>query len=150
MAACRSTSEWNAPRRSRRRVVAEKKVSTALSQEPEGRGVVEGPARVPVQPGHDLRVLVAAVIVEDDVDEFAGGDGGLDRAQEAEELLVAVAGHAAADHGAVEDVERGEQGGRAVADIVMRHGPRLAGLEWQARLGPVERLNLALFVGGAR
>ena len=31
MAACRSTSEWNAPRRRRRRVMAEKKASTALS-----------------------------------------------------------------------------------------------------------------------
>ena len=35
MAACRSTIEWKTPRRSRRRVRAEKKVSTALSQEPE-------------------------------------------------------------------------------------------------------------------
>ena len=35
MAACRSTIERNTPRLSRRRVSGEKKVSTALSQEPE-------------------------------------------------------------------------------------------------------------------
>ena len=35
MAACRSTREWKLPRRMRLRVRAEKKVSTAFSQEPE-------------------------------------------------------------------------------------------------------------------
>ena len=35
MAACRSTIEWKMPRRMRLRVSAEKKFSTALSQEPE-------------------------------------------------------------------------------------------------------------------
>ena len=37
----------------------------------------------------------------------------LDRVEEAEELLVPVALHAAADHRAVEDIEGGEQGGAA-------------------------------------
>src|SRR5688500_14673105 len=40
---------------------------------------VERPARVALEPGHDLRMLVAAIVVEDAVDELAGRDGGLDR-----------------------------------------------------------------------
>src|SRR5919107_2102182 len=61
MAACSSTIEPNTPRRSRRRVSAEKKVSTAFSHEPEvgvkwkvqvGRGVAEPDA---ARPGPSLR-----------------------------------------------------------------------------------------------
>ena len=45
-----------------------------------------------------------AAIVEDDVDHLAGRHLGLDRVQEAHELLMAVALHVAADDGLVEDV----------------------------------------------
>jgi hypothetical protein len=45
-----------------------------------------------------------------------------------------------------EDVEGGEQGGGAVALVVMRHRASATGLERQARLGPVKRLDLALLV----
>jgi hypothetical protein len=43
---------------------------------------VEGEAGVPGKPGPDLGVLVAAVIVEDDVNEFASQDLGLDGVEE--------------------------------------------------------------------
>ena len=56
-------------------------------------------------------MLVGGVVVEDDVDDLAGRHLGLDRVEEADELLMAVALHVAADDGAIEDVERGEQGG---------------------------------------
>src|SRR5437763_10910228 len=60
------------------------------------------------------------------------GRTALDAVEELDELLVGVARHATADHGAVEDVEGGEQGGRTVAldprdldhDAVMRIGGR--------------------------
>ena len=42
--------------------------------------------------------------------------------------------------------ERGEEGGDAVALIVMGHGSGAAFLHGQAGLGAVKRLNLALFV----
>ena len=58
--------------------------------------------------------------------------------------------HAASDHGSVEDVERGEESGRAVALVVMGHRPAFSGLERQARLRAVERLDLALLVGGRK
>ena len=63
------------------------------------------------------------------------------------ELLVPVALHVAADDGAVENVEGGEQRAvRAVALVVMGHGPGAALLHRQAGLGAVERLDLALLI----
>ena len=62
-----------------------------------------------VEPGAHLRVLVGGVVVEDDVDDLAGRHLGLDGVEEADELLVPVALHVAADDGAVEHVEGGEQ-----------------------------------------
>ena len=55
-----------------------------------------------------------------------------------------VALHVAADDRAVEDVEGGEQGGGAVALVVVGHGAGAPLLHRQARLGAVERLDLAL------
>jgi hypothetical protein len=98
MAACNSTIEPNTLRRSRRRVRAEKKVSTAFSHEPEVgvKWKVQRGCR-PSQ-ADDLGVLVGAVVVEDAVDQPAGRHRRLDRVEEAHELLVAVPLHAAAEH----------------------------------------------------
>ena len=51
---------------------------------------------------------------------------------------------------AVEHVERGEQGGRAVALVVVGHGAGPALLERQARLGAVERLDLMGWMAPSR
>ena len=59
---------------------------------------------------------------------------------------MAVALHVAADDGAVEHVERGEQRGGAVALVVVGHGAEPPLLHRQAGLGAVERLDLALLV----
>ena len=91
-------------------------------------------------------MLVGGIVVEDDVDQLAGRDRRARRVEEADELLVAMALHAAADHLAVEHVERGEQGRRAVALVVVGHRAGLARLHRQARLRPVERLDLAFLV----
>jgi hypothetical protein len=47
---------------------------------------------------------------------------------------------------AVEHIERGEQGRRAMPLVVMRHRPAAALLHRQPRLGAVERLDLRLLV----
>ena len=62
---------------------------------------------------------MAGVIVEDHVNDFAGRDLGLDRVSKANELLMPVALHAAAEDLTFEHVERGKQGGRAVALVVV-------------------------------
>ena len=72
-----------------------------------GWGKVKGPAGMPGKPGADFFVLMSGVVVENGVDDFACGDLSLDGVQEADELLMAVALHVAADDGAVEHIEGG-------------------------------------------
>ena len=67
---------------------------------------MKGPARMPGQPGADLWMFVGSVVVRDGMDQLAGRHGGLDGAEEADELLVAMLLHASADHAAVQHVER--------------------------------------------
>jgi hypothetical protein len=57
----------------------------------------------------DLRVLMVSVVIEDGVNELAVWHGRLDRIEEADELLMPVTLHAAADDRAVEHIKRGEQ-----------------------------------------
>jgi hypothetical protein len=77
---------------------------------------------------------------------FAGRDLPLDDVEELDALLVAMALPVLADLRSVEYVEGGEQGGRAVALVVVGHRRQEAALHRQARLRPIERLNLRLFV----
>ena len=88
---------------------------------------MERPAQMIGQPFEDVGLFVSGVVVDDGVDDFSGRDGPLDGVEEANELLVAMPFHAASDHGSVEDVERGEQSGRAVALVdAMGRAGRLA------------------------
>ena len=98
------------------------------------------------QPFLHLGMFVGGVVVDDGVDRVSRRHLRLDGVEEADELLVPVALHVAADDGAVENVEGGEQRGRAVALVVMGHGPGAALLHRQAGLGAVERLDLALLI----
>src|SRR5262249_41713821 len=63
---------------------------------------MERPARMPGEPGAHLGVLVGGIVVEDGVDQFAGGGRGPGPMEETDELLVAVPRHALSDHRAVE------------------------------------------------
>ena len=74
-----------------------------------GRGEVERPAGMPCQPLAYLRMLVGRIVVDDGVDHFSYRNLLLDRVEEADELLMAVALHVAADDGAVKDIEGCEQ-----------------------------------------
>ena len=75
--------------------------------------------------------------------DFSHRDLLLDRIEEADELLVAMALHVAADDSAIEGVKGCEQRGGAVTFVVVRHRSGAARLHRQPRLGPVERLDLA-------
>ena len=107
---------------------------------------VEGETRVAVEPLANLGVLVSGIVVEDDVDGLAGGHPCFDQIKKANEFLVAMPLHVAADHGPVEHVERRKERGGAVALVIMGHGPGSPFLERQAGLGSVEGLDLALLV----
>ncbi len=103
-------------------------------------------AGVAGQPVLDFRGLVRAVVVADQVDVQAARDVLVDPLQEFQELLVAVAAVQLADHGAVGDVEGGEQAGGAVPGVVVGAPLGHAGHHRQHRLGPVQGLYLGLLV----
>ena len=69
---------------------------------------MENPTRMTLEPGHDLGVLVGAIVVEDGMDHLASRDITLDGVEKTDELLVTVLFHTASDHRAVEGVEGGE------------------------------------------
>jgi hypothetical protein len=91
-------------------------------------------------------MVVGRVVVDDGVDRLSRRYLGLDGVEEADELLMAVALHVAADDGAVEDIEGGEQRRGAMTLVVVRHRPGAARLHRQARLGTIESLDLALLI----
>ena len=143
MAAWRSTPERKTPRFSRRRESLAKKPSTALSQD--WREVEDEPL-VPGKPGANLGMLVGGIVVEDDVDDLADRYLSLDRVQKADELLMAVALHAAPENGSLQHIERGEQGGGAMPLVIMGHGAGAPLLQRQPRLSAVEGLDLRFLV----
>jgi len=59
-------------------------------------------------------MLVSCVVVENDMDCLSSRKLGVDGVEEAYELLVAVALHAAADHLALQHVQRRKECGRSV------------------------------------
>src|SRR6266480_6364894 len=146
MASSRSATDRNTPRLRRRFVSLAKKPSTALSHDAEVGVKWIGPARMLREPFAYFRVLVSGVVVNDRVDRLSLGKVRVDVIEKAEELLMPVALHVATDDGAVENVEGGEQGGCAVAFVVVGHRPGAARLHRQSRLGAVEGLDLALLV----
>ena len=75
---------------------------------------MEGPARMAREPFLDFVFLVCRIVVEDHVDRLVRRNFALDAIEEADELLMAMALHVLPDDRAVEHVESGEQGGRAV------------------------------------
>ena len=83
------------PRRRRLRVISAKKRSTWFNQEHEGGCEVQVEPRKALQPPHHFRVLVRGVVVDDQMQAQPGRGPGIDGAQEADELLVPVPGHAA-------------------------------------------------------
>jgi hypothetical protein len=111
-----------------------------------GRREVKGPTWIADQPLSHGGVLVGGVVVEDRVDGLSGGDLALDGVQEADELLMPMTLHIAADHRSVEDVHGREQGRRTVPLVVVGHGSGAAFFHRQAGLGSIERLDLALLI----
>src|ERR1700682_2988341 len=116
--------------------------------EPAGVGgsvmdVVARPAR---EPGFDRGVFVSAVVVGNQVDLELGGDAAVEMIEKGQELLMAMARLALRDDRAVKHVERREQSGGTVAKVVVGYAFDITPSHRQHRLGPLQRLDLALFV----
>ena len=80
---------------------------------------MEHPARMVGQPFQNFGMFVGRVVIDHRMNDLSGRDCALDRVEEFDEFGVGVPGHASADDGAVQDVEGGKQGGRAVAFVVV-------------------------------
>jgi hypothetical protein len=89
---------------------------------------------------------VSGVIVHDQVNVEIGWDVAFDLTQEGEKLAAAMAGIATPDDLAGGGVESGEQAEGSVARVVVGAPLDLSRAHGQQRLGPVQRLDLALLV----
>lgn len=103
-------------------------------------------ARPHRQPALDLGMLVSGVVVHDQMEVEFGRDVLIEVAKELEKLLMAVAGLALADHLAGGDLERREEGGGAVADVIMGDALDITQPHGEQRLGAIQGLNLAFFI----
>ena len=83
------------------------------------------------------------------MERLVGPHLAVDGFEKADEFLVPVALHAAADDLAFEDIEGGEQGGGAMAFVVMGHGGAAPFFHRQSGLGTIEGLDLAFLVKAA-
>src|SRR5665647_840593 len=72
------------------------------------RREVERPSRVTFEPSANIGMLMGGVVVDDGVDRLPHGNLFFDDIEEANELLMAMTLHVAADHCAVENVHRGK------------------------------------------
>ena len=98
------------------------------------------------EPLGDSGVRMGPVVVQDEMDLSTTGNFAIHLLHECQELLMAVAGLTAPDHGALEHVQDREQGRRAVTHVVMGPCLRVPGPHGQRRLRAVQSLKLALLV----
>jgi len=110
------------------------------------RDEVDVESGMSTHPGFDPRVFVGCVIVHDKMQIEIGRRLGVDLVEETNEFLVSMTRHAVADHFAIEHAQRGEQCGRAVALVVVRHCPATPLVDRQSWLGTIECLDLAFLV----
>ena len=103
-------------------------------------------ARMGVEPGTNGGRVVGVIVVDDQMKLVGRGQLSMEPLQKPKKLLRPMARHTLGDDRSVEDVQRGEERGRPVPLVVVRQRSRPALLHRQARLRPVERLNLALLV----
>ena len=111
-----------------------------------GRGEVQVVPGTSGQPSLDLRMFVGRIVVNHQVDLQIGRHLPVDQSQESQEVLMAVALLALGDHPTGGDVQRHEQGGRAMADIIVSVPLDIAETHGQGSLGAVQSLDLGLFV----
>ncbi len=100
----------------------------------------------PCQPSLDLGLLMRGVVVDDEMNIEVSGDVGLDVAQELKELLVTMTGLALGHHFPGGYVQCGEQGGGAMALVVVRYPFHVSQSQGQHGLTSFQRLDPALLV----
>ncbi len=110
------------------------------------RDKVQMKSRMPPEPGFHAGMLVSPIVVHDQVQIELERDFGIEFLEEADEFLVPMPWHAVTDDFPIEQAQGCEQGGRAVASVVVRHRPTAPLLQREARLGAIEGLDVAFLV----
>ena len=103
-------------------------------------------ARTPRQPRTHLGVLGGGVIVHDEMDVERRRDTRVDVSQERQKLQMAMPGLAWREDLAMLHVQGGKGRGRAVPGVPVRHPLDVPERQRQARVGTLQRLDLALLV----
>lgn len=103
-------------------------------------------AWVAFQPSLHFGSVVRSIIVHHEMQGRLARKLSVQPTQELEKLLVPVSFETLPHDAAFKNVECGKQRGRSVPLVVVRHRPAPPLLHQQARLGPVQRLNLTFFI----
>lgn len=103
-------------------------------------------ARVAHQPPLDRGVFVCGIVVSDQMQGLARGDLAINQTQERQPFLVPMARPAGGDDRAFGNIQGGKERGGAMALVVVRHRAAATGLEGQAGLGAIQRLDLAVLI----
>lgn len=96
------------------------------------------------EPPPNLGIFVRGVVVDDQMQIETRVGTGVDGSKELDPLLMPF--HALADDDSLRDVEGREESRGAVAFVVVGHRSQTTGIDRQALLRSIERLDLALFV----
>ena len=98
------------------------------------------------QPARNPLVFVGAVVVNDEMDIQFLVCLLIDLVEELEEFLMPVARQALGDNVAIQHVQRTEQRGGPVTLVIVRQGPCASRKHGEARLCPIQGLDLAFLV----
>ena len=99
-----------------------------------------------MQPLVDPGVFMGGVIVGNDVDVEIGRALLVDQIEKGQPFLMTMACRQMGDELAIEIIERGEQGQRAVPHLIMGLGTDVANAQRQPRLRALERLALRFLI----
>ncbi len=110
------------------------------------RRKVQRETRVLLQPYLHPGLFVSPIVVHNQMQRRPLRKLPIQPPQEAQKLLVTVLGHALADNSPIQDIQCREQGGSTMPLVVVGHGSAASFFHGQARLGPLEGLDLTLFV----
>ena len=91
-------------------------------------------------------MFVRAVVIDDQMHMEPLRHAGIEVAQKAQELLMAMAGFALSDDPTIGDVERGKRSGRPMPLVVVADAFHVAQAKGQDGLGAFQGLRLALII----
>src|SRR6201998_1610262 len=103
-------------------------------------------ARMTRQPAFNDRMLMGGVIIQDDVDALAQRNFAVDLLEKFQPLAVGVFLGGVSDDFALQIIQRGKEGDRTVAVVIVGLGADMPFAKRQTRLASLKRVHLAFLV----